>query len=253
MLMKKKYAICGVSGRALGMFAKPILTTYAPRCELVALLDTDPERFELFRTRFPEHSATAVYGEEEFDRMIEETKPDVVIVAGRDDTHARYIVAALEHDRDVITEKPMVTTGADARRVLEAERASKGNVTVTFNYRYAPVHDKIKEMVWEGRLGRITSVDLNWYLDTYHGASYFKDGTAGASFPAASPSTRAPIISTSSAGGSISGRSKRSLTGPFIITATKASLTRSGWTAAIAAPARQQAAVPTTRAGMRAM
>ncbi|CAM3778637.1 Gfo/Idh/MocA family protein [Paenibacillus lactis] len=174
MLMKKKYAICGVSGRALGMFAKPILTTYAPRCELVALLDTDPERFELFRTRFPEHSATAVYGEEEFDRMIEETKPDVVIVAGRDDTHARYIVAALEHDRDVITEKPMVTTGADARRVLEAERASKGNVTVTFNYRYAPVHDKIKEMVWEGRLGRITSVDLNWYLDTYHGASYFK-------------------------------------------------------------------------------
>ena len=29
-------------------------------------------------------------------------------------------------------------------------------------------------MVWEGRLGRITSVDLNWYLDTYHGSSYFK-------------------------------------------------------------------------------
>ena len=36
--------------------------------------------------------------------MIDETKPDVVIVAGRDDTHARYIVAALERDLDVITE-----------------------------------------------------------------------------------------------------------------------------------------------------
>ena len=68
----------------------------------------------------------------------------------------------------------MVTTGEDARRVLDAERVSKGTVTVTFNYRYAPIHTKIKEMVWEGKLGRITSVDLNWYLDTYHGSSYFK-------------------------------------------------------------------------------
>jgi predicted dehydrogenase len=172
--VKKKYAICGVSGRALGMFAKPILTTHARRCDLVAMLDCDPARFELYRSRFPEHTAVATYGEEEFGKMIDETKPDVVIVAGRDDTHARYIVAALERDVDVITEKPMVTTGEDARRVLDAERVSKGSVTVTFNYRYAPIHTKIKEMVWEGKLGRITSVDLNWYLDTYHGSSYFK-------------------------------------------------------------------------------
>nr|WP_304148559.1 Gfo/Idh/MocA family oxidoreductase [Paenibacillus lautus] len=172
--MKKRYAICGVSGRALGMFAKPILTTYARRCELVAMLDCDPARFDLYRSRFPEHTAVGTYGEEEFGKMIDETKPDVAIVAGRDDTHARYIVAALERDLDVITEKPMVTTGEDARRVLDAERVSKGTVTVTFNYRYAPIHTKIKEMVWEGKLGRITSVDLNWYLDTYHGSSYFK-------------------------------------------------------------------------------
>lgn len=172
--MKKRYAICGVSGRALGMFAKPIWGTFAGTCELVGLLDRDPKRFELYRTRFPEHADVKTYGEEEFDRMVEETRPDVIIVAGRDDTHARYIIAALRRDLDVITEKPMVTTGEDCRRVMEAEKASKGKVTVTFNYRYGPIHTKIKEIVQEGRLGRITSVDLNWYLDTFHGSSYFK-------------------------------------------------------------------------------
>lgn len=172
--MKKRYAICGVSGRALGMFAKPILTLFSGTCELVGLLDPDPARFGLFREQYPEQAGIATYGESEFDRMVAETKPDVIITAGRDDTHARYIIAALRHDLDVITEKPMVTTGKDSRGVLDAERASKGKVTVTFNYRYAPIHTKIKEMVMEGKLGRITSIDLNWYLDTYHGSSYFK-------------------------------------------------------------------------------
>src|SRR5699024_2931655 len=114
------------------------------------------------------------YGEDEFDKMIAETKPDVIIVAGRDDSHAKYILLALENDLDVITEKPMVTKADDARKIIEAEAKSKGKVTVTFNYRYAPIHTKIKEMVREGKVGRVTSIDLNWYLDTYHGSSYFK-------------------------------------------------------------------------------
>lgn len=173
-MKKRRYAICGVSGRALGMFAKPITTTFSQSCEIVGVLDRDAKRFELFETRFPDHTNVKKYGETEFDRMVEETKPDVIIVAGRDDSHAKYIIAALRRDLDVITEKPMVTTGEDCRRVLDAELASKGKVTVTFNYRYAPIHTKIKELIMEGKIGRVTSIDLNWYLDTYHGSSYFK-------------------------------------------------------------------------------
>ncbi|NMO95026.1 Gfo/Idh/MocA family protein [Paenibacillus lemnae] len=173
-MKRRRYAICGLSGRALGQFAKPILTTFAGGSELVGLLDPDLARFEVFRSRFPEQADIPAYGEDEFVRMVEETRPDCIIAAGRDDTHARYILSALQMDLDVISEKPMATTGEDSRQILEAESRSKGTVTVTFNYRYAPIHTKIKEMVSEGRLGRITSVDLNWYLDTYHGSSYFK-------------------------------------------------------------------------------
>jgi predicted dehydrogenase len=172
--MKKRYAICGVSGRALGMFVKPITTTFSQSCEIVGLLDRDTKRFELFQTRFPDNSSVNTYGETDFDRMVDETKPDVIIVAGRDDSHAKYIIAALERNLDVITEKPMVTTGEDCRRVLDAERASKGKVTVTFNYRYSPIHTKIKEIIKDGKIGRVTSIDLNWYIDTHHGSSYFK-------------------------------------------------------------------------------
>ncbi|OXM87956.1 Gfo/Idh/MocA family oxidoreductase [Paenibacillus rigui] len=170
----KKYVICGVSTRANGMFIKPMLDTFRSHCEIVGLLDADPGRFANCFRKFPTLSGLPVYRPDQFDQMIRETNPDTVIVAGADHTHAEYIVKALEHDLEVISEKPMVTTGIDCLRVIEAQKHSKGKLHVAFNYRYAPIHTRIKELVREGRIGRVTSVDLNWYLDTYHGASYFK-------------------------------------------------------------------------------
>lgn len=172
--MKKRYAVCGVSNRAIGMFIGPMIKTFSHCAELVGLLDTDPKRHEICKMKYPELASIPEFGAGEFHRMIEETKPDAILVASRDDTHAEYILAALENDLDVITEKPMATTGADCRKIIEAEAKSNGKVIVTFNYRYAPIHMKIKELILEGKLGRITSVDLNWYIDTYHGSSYFK-------------------------------------------------------------------------------
>ncbi|TBL69701.1 Gfo/Idh/MocA family protein [Paenibacillus thalictri] len=172
--MKTKYAICGVSNRAVKMFIGPMVNTFHHHAETVALLDIDPKRHEVCKSKYPSLADVPEYGADDFQRMVAETKPDVIIVTGRDDTHAGYIVKALELDLDVITEKPMATTGADCRKIIEAEARSKGKVTVAFNYRYAPIHTRIKELVLEGKVGRVTSVDLNWYIDTYHGASYFK-------------------------------------------------------------------------------
>lgn len=172
--MKRRYAVCGVSNRAIGMFIGPMLKNFSGSAEIVALLDIDPVRHDVCKSRHPELANLPEYAPEQFDRMVDETKPDVIIATGRDDTHAEYILRALERDLDVMSEKPMATTGSDCRKIMDAEAKSKGKVLVTFNYRYAPIHTKIKEMVLEGRVGRVTSVDLNWYLDTYHGSSYFR-------------------------------------------------------------------------------
>ena len=173
-MKKRRYVVCGVSNRAIHMFIKPMFGKFAHCAELVGLLDCDPLRFEVCKSTVPEAAEVTGYLEEDFDRMIAETKPDVVLVAGRDDTHARYILKGLELDLDVVSEKPMVTTSEDCRRVLAAEQASKGSVICTFNCRYPGPHRKIREMILEDKIGRITSIDLNWYIDIYHGASYFK-------------------------------------------------------------------------------
>ncbi|MDQ0208191.1 Gfo/Idh/MocA family protein [Alkalicoccobacillus murimartini] len=170
----KRFAVCGVSKRAVGMFIKPMLETFSETSELVGMLDPDVKRFALCKEDFPQIAHVQEYDESQFHNMVKDTKPDVIIVTGRDDTHVKYIILALEYGLDVMTEKPMATTAADCQRIMDAEAKSKGRVTVTFNYRYSPFHTKIKEMILEGKIGRITSVDLNWYIDTYHGSSYFQ-------------------------------------------------------------------------------
>lgn len=170
---KRRYAVCGVSSRAIYSWIKPMYEIFQDESELVALLDIDPLRFEICKREFPQSCNVPEYRPDEFEKMISETKPDAIFVVGVDKTHVDYILAALAHDLDVISEKPMTTCWEDAVRVREAEKRSKGKVICTFNYRYTPKHRKIREMMLEGKVGRITHIDLNWYVDINHGASYF--------------------------------------------------------------------------------
>ena len=172
-MTKRRYAVCGVSQRAIGMYIKPMLDEFTHCAELVALLDIDPLRFKVCKEQAPKSADVPEYLAADFDKMIAETKPDALLIVSMDCTHVEYLVRGLEHDLDVISEKPMTTNTADALRVLEAEAKSKGKVICTFNYRYNPIHRKLREMVIAGKVGRVTHVDLNWYIDIRHGSSYF--------------------------------------------------------------------------------
>jgi predicted dehydrogenase len=76
---------------------------------------------------------------------------------------------------DVITEKPLTTDETKLKAILDAQKKFSGNkIIVAHNYRYTPVRAKIKELLMQERVGRLTSVDFHWYLDIHHGADYFR-------------------------------------------------------------------------------
>jgi hypothetical protein len=139
--------------------------------EVAAVLDKDLGRAAAYNNRLAQ--PIPAYGPDEFDRMVDETQPDVVVATGPDGTHVDYIVAGLRRDIDVLTEKPMVVDCEQARTVLKAAERSQGSVRVLHNSRYQSAHMAIKNMIADGLVGRITNVELIWNLDTFHGASYF--------------------------------------------------------------------------------
>lgn len=171
----KRYAIVGTGSRA-GMFVEAIATTYRDAAVLVALCDVSFTRMAWHNAKLQDWvgQTCPTYRASEFDRMIAETRPDVVIVATVDATHHQYIVRAMELGCDVITEKPMTTDAEKARAIFDAIERTGRSLRVTFNYRYAPAYTKVREVIMSGEIGRPLCVDFSWLLDTQHGADYFR-------------------------------------------------------------------------------
>ncbi|MDR2969736.1 MAG: Gfo/Idh/MocA family oxidoreductase, partial [Tannerellaceae bacterium] len=110
----------------------------------------------------------------DFEKMMRETKPDLLIVTTMDSTHHEFIIKGMEMGADVITEKPLTTDEMKVQAILDAEKRTGKNCRITFNYRYSPHRAKMWELLRNGEIGELTSVDFHWYLDTSHGADYFR-------------------------------------------------------------------------------
>lgn len=165
-----RYVLVGTGNRGTTMWGRGLLEGWGDRVELVGICDTNGSRAERARAMMPTNAPIWT----DLAACIAETKPNLVIVCTPDDTHDDIVVAALEAGADVITEKPMVTTAAKIARIQEAEKRTGRRVDVSFNYRFSPAARKIRELIAEGAIGTVTSVDFHWYLDTVHGADYFR-------------------------------------------------------------------------------
>ncbi len=172
---KKRYALVGTGSRA-GMFVDAVTASYAESAELVAFCDISQVRMNWYNAQLVERGCAPLptYPASQFDQMIQETHPDMIIVSTVDSTHHLYIIRAMELGCDVISEKPM-TTNLDALKAIydTIERTGK-HLRVTFNYRYAPAYTHLRKLILEGIVGRPLAVDFSWMLDTSHGADYFR-------------------------------------------------------------------------------
>jgi predicted dehydrogenase len=106
--------------------------------------------------------------------MLDRTAPDCVIVTTVDAIHHVYVIQALRHGCDVIVEKPMTTDAEKCRQILRAVEDTGRGARVTFNYRWGAGPTRVKQLIRERTIGEIIHVDLEYWLDTHHGADYFR-------------------------------------------------------------------------------
>ena len=175
-MAKTRYAQVGTGGRAR-MYYEAITTTYKDTSELVGFCDLSQARMDYTNKVIQEdygYHAVPTYNYTEFDKMIEETKPDVVIVTSIDRTHHQYIIRAMELGCDVITEKPMTIDEKKAQAIIDTQKRTGRHLRVTFNYRYSPTNTKIRELIMNDTIGEVFSVHFEWLLNTKHGADYYR-------------------------------------------------------------------------------
>jgi predicted dehydrogenase len=158
------------------MFARVLVTQHADRAELVAFADVNPARIKAHNRRLADVGSDPAesWPVDGLTDRLAAADIDTLLVTSIDRIHDEHIVDGLEAGCDVVTEKPMTIDAPRCRRILEAADRTGRRVTVAFNYRYNPLHEKVRELIAGGAVGEVGSVHFEWLLDVRHGADYFR-------------------------------------------------------------------------------
>jgi len=170
--IKTKLAMVGTGGRGTFSWGKPVIETYKDIVEMVALCDINPKRMAASKLLMGTNAKT--YKAKDFDLMIQETNPDIVIVTTPDCFHEKYIIRAMELGCDVISEKPIAIDAEQCQRIADAENRTGRKVYVGFNVRYMNDSMEMKKILMSGELGKIIAIEYQERLNTAHGASYYR-------------------------------------------------------------------------------
>ena len=138
---KKRISLVGTGIRGINFWGRRIVENYADVVEFVGLCDINSGRLELAKIYMGINCPVYL----DFDKMMTETKPEMVIVTTVDSTHHQYIIRAMEFGADVVTEKPMTTDEIKCQAILDAEKRTGRKCTVGFNYRYGTLSSAIKK------------------------------------------------------------------------------------------------------------
>src|SRR5437879_6085628 len=93
--------------------------------------------------------------ETDWRALIEREDIDLIDIASPNDTHAEIAIAAARAGKMVLCEKPLGRTAAEGKAMVDAIKAAGVPNMVWYNYRRVPALVLLKQLLDEGRFGRI--------------------------------------------------------------------------------------------------
>ena len=105
------------------------------------------------------------------DALMADRDIHVVDVTLPNQLHLPAVAAALSAGKHVYCEKPLAGTIADARAIVRAVRSAPGSFGMVFQYRYIPALMRARELVEEGKLGRIFTYRAEYLHSGYQDAA----------------------------------------------------------------------------------
>lgn len=117
--------------------------------------------------------------ETDWKRLIERADIDVIDIAAPNNVHAEIALAAAKAGKMILCEKPLAMNSPEALKMVKAVEKAKVPNMVWYNYRRIPAVTFAKQMIDEGKLGRVF----------HYRAKFLQDWTISADVPQGGPGT----------------------------------------------------------------
>jgi 1,5-anhydro-D-fructose reductase (1,5-anhydro-D-mannitol-forming) len=123
---------------------------------LVAVMRRDRAKAEDFARR---HGVQKAYTSA--DALIEDPEVDAVYIATPPSSHCALALTVARAAKPCLVEKPMATSHADCVRIIDAFGAAKRPLWVAYYRRALPRFLKVRELLANGAIGRVTSMHMH--------------------------------------------------------------------------------------------
>src|SRR5579871_4771468 len=110
----------------------------------------NPDRLKAFAENWGYQST-----ETDWRRLVDRKDIDLIDIASPNDTHAEIAIAAAKAGKMVMSEKPLGRDAREAQAMTEAVEAARVANMVWYNYRRVPAVVLLKQLIEEGRFGKI--------------------------------------------------------------------------------------------------
>ncbi|GIN69934.1 oxidoreductase [Bacillus sp. J14TS2] len=119
--------------------------------EIVAVCDIVEERANKMAGEYGGQAFT------NYEEMLSEVELDIVSVCTPNYLHAPVSIAALEAGNHVLCEKPMATSEQEALDMIQAAEKNGKKLMIGHNQRFVASHEKARELIANGEVGKIYS------------------------------------------------------------------------------------------------
>ncbi|MFM7919137.1 MAG: Gfo/Idh/MocA family protein [Planctomycetaceae bacterium] len=116
--------------------------------------------------------------ETDWRRLLDRSDIDAIDICTPNNSHAEIAIAAAQAGKMVLCEKPLAMDPAEGQKMVDAVEAAGVANTVWYNYRRVPAVSLAKQLIDEGRLGRIFHYRANFLQDWTINADLPQGGTA---------------------------------------------------------------------------
>lgn len=152
-----KVGIIGYGDRGSGMHS--VMNSMPEKFEVVAICDNLPFRIENAKQTYP----TGISFYDHHNALLENKEIDVVLVSTPLYLHFEHAKAVLESGKHLFLEKTMVFNVDEVLALNNLVKAHPNQIVqIGHQYRYSPLYFKVKEMIQNGWLGKVTQIDARW-------------------------------------------------------------------------------------------
>ncbi|MDQ3395012.1 MAG: Gfo/Idh/MocA family oxidoreductase, partial [Bacteroidota bacterium] len=126
------------------------------RSSVISLCDIDKSKAQALSDLYGE---VPVYTD--YNRFLQESDADIISICTPHGLHAEMAIAAAEAGKNILVEKPMALTSADARLMIEKAKEHGVSLMVVKQNRFNVPITLTKQVLDEKKLGKIYMVQCN--------------------------------------------------------------------------------------------